>query len=199
MKKAEVKFKDTTIIEIQDDVFEFSINNAECGMYWIRSGFTGLSICWRAYILDKIGEHKITVINNDINKDISYDEFNSTSPWIFTHEKYRMYKISPKLNNLEYIYLFPNINDDLSNPNEVPDLINNALNEVNKHGIKSIAMNGIHSGRMHERDKHLDGIMAHEMMENIDIWLKNHVTSLDTIYLVNYTADGFGLSNYKTI
>ena len=198
MKKAEIKFKDTLITEIKDDVFRFSIKNADCGLYWIKSGFTGLHVEWWAHFFKEIKGRNITVINENINKEISYNEFISTSPRIFTHERYRMYKINPKIENLEYVYLHPNIRDDWSNPREVPNLIIQALNEINKHGIRTVAMNGIQATRGNEKGRRTDEFMAHEMIRSIELWLNNNNTSLETIYLVDNSNDGFGLSTYTS-
>ncbi|MBP7735458.1 MAG: hypothetical protein KA369_05740 [Spirochaetes bacterium] len=184
-----MKIKDTELLEINDDIFKFSLNNVDCSVLWLKSGLSGLYSDWIHVFLPKISKMKLHVISGSHIYEGLPEE-------IFLHPDHRFFEISPGFNKLKYLYIFPNSENtwiDTKTINTIPELINNALNTITKTTIKDIAFNGILGSGEHGHDKNVDDEIAKNMISYIKDWLNKNKTSIEKIYLVNKVGRGFNL------
>lgn len=180
----------TKIIPIQADVFEFSKNNVECGVFWLKTGFNPLFSDWSHQFVPQLQHRTKTVVNNGFNLNILHDQFTR----IFTHDEYRLFKIQNPLEQLRFIYLFPNCADNWISNNElyvVEEMLSEALFTVSQQNITSIAINGIHGANGNGHDVEVDNDIMPLMVSSIANWLAYNATSLRRIFLVNKCGDGF--------
>ncbi len=158
----------TSVIAMQADVFD----------YLDQFNFTCLHLPNHSSIfydwLDFVNSHDLP---NNINplENININDDIKDLP------KNRLININPRINQLNYIYLFPN--DYLTE--NIEDTITNSINaclnaiNINQPNVRNIVFNGfLNANLMHQ-------INVHYVIDSIRAFIQNNDTNFDTIYIIS--------------
>lgn len=159
----------TNLIEIHDDIYEFSIDNTDCMALLLRKDFNRTSYKLVNEILPKIKDMECSKIIN-------------------AHSGNGLFLMESGFSKLKFIYLFHNerdipINTDIDG---IPDLINDCLTRLSGHQIKRISING----NWGQRDTAVITINTKELISNkiklsIKKWLiDNQNTDIEDIFII---------------
>lgn len=149
---------------------------------WMRSGFNSSNAIWRFELKEKgVNVELIHPFEKNINKDIE--------PWLLPHET--LWKITPELGKLKYIYIFPNPEDNkgVDDMEAINQMIYKCLDTLSNYSITSVSFILIPALQKGNNFETQDLESAKQMIISIQNWLYNMNQDMD-VYLVD-RVDGF--------
>lgn len=174
----------TEILGIRGNIFDFSDYGAQCGCFWIKRGFTGLSLSYVEYInrTKDISLLELRTDRQEIIHAVTLDHYayNTFRP--------RFFKVNQGTATFQkYIYLFPNPGDrPITDLNEVNHLIQDLLSVLSLYKIESFAMNGMMgAGDDGRRCGRMDLQIKQRVLFTMSEWLNNNPTSIKKVFLID--------------
>ncbi len=180
---------------IKGMLMDVAPNKSEAIAIWMYSGFNARNAIWRSLrkdiniiftlICPERGDTSSSIKDSTIKYDLIDHE-----PWRLHFET--LWKITPDLGKLRYIYVFPNPEDKrrLNHIEDIKHLINRCLNCLNEESIHSVSFILIPALPIEEHSSEIEDLQsAKQMIYTIRNWLCENESNME-VYLVD-RVDGF--------
>jgi hypothetical protein len=127
------------IIKVADDIFKFAPEHCRGAVLWLKTGFNSLATNWH-FEFEKNLEATGSVVKEKREGEWVEAQLSATPHAAL------LYRFEPPFQQLEFVYIHPNPHNDHGvPPAAVPEMVVQALTELNTVGCRTVAMNGIHS------------------------------------------------------
>jgi hypothetical protein len=177
-----MKVKNVEIFAIQDDIFAFSQENAECMILWIRHGFNGMNSKWMFEFVPKIKNMQLQEYSIAANTWLLLPSENylfAKSPW--RRNGGRLIRLGEPLGKLVYFLLLSNTADAKENDvDRIRESLNQTLEQLNHANVTSFCLNGIQGD-----GKRQDKMNAETMLGTVLEWVRVNDSGFRQIFFVD--------------
>lgn len=173
---------DDSIVAVKGDVFKVTPPRCDACALWIHSDFTRLHVNW-CHFWRRLERHRVERLVGDKWEDMGQSGIEP----IFMSCSGCLLRITPSLEKLRYLYLFPNRTDSfVRQPTDARLMVMAALERLDAVGATVVSMNGIHGGGEEGHSRLVDEEIKHVMLSAIDDWrMANENSCIKQIFLVD--------------